>query len=50
MPGSPLRRALKVIAMFCFKNARASGHTDVWEGKAVTKNTRSWVTPEQGNY
>lgn len=51
MPGAPLRRTLKVTVVFFSKNAWASGHTDMWEGKAVTKNTRwSWVTPEQGNY
>lgn len=38
-------------SLFCSKNARASGHNDVWEGRAITKNTRrSWVTPEHGNY
>lgn len=37
MPGAPRRRALKVTAMFWSKNARASGHTDMCEGKAVTK-------------
>lgn len=51
MPGAPLRRALKLTALFCSKNARASGHTDMWEGRAVTENTRwSWVTPGQGNH
>lgn len=50
-PGAPLGRALKVTAVFCSKNARASGLSDMWEGRAITKNTRlSWVTPRQSSY
>lgn len=40
MPGAPLRRVLKVTAVFCSKNARGSGHIDVWEGRAIPRSSR----------